>query len=346
MSVLSPNYETRNRIRAADVNDMINAVTKIYGVGTGDYGYGQTDITIPQVNVGDPVRDSEWQKMWNIIQTCMRHQGASWTDLPPIDYFERGKIIRAHTLNNNQGDMKGMIDSITNNRLRYKDRSLNEGWISATYAIPWKGILTHQFNIAFDNADHARNFFNTGGAFVFNMAFVADNKTDDHSMAWEHAVNKCVFTFDNNNYYDRALLTPALTTWVDNLTGYKVYEPYGYKDLRRNHMKIEVKRDATTAAALNGANGSILTFKISWIDTYTSGDTTTDFITGTMTSSIDMYVGDKILNIRLPTKQGRGNTAISITPARGDEQQGGSTLVSNNCRVRSFVATHDIINCP
>lgn len=340
MTDLAPNYETSNRIRASDVNDMITSIMNIYGNGFGDYGYGQTDISIPLVKVGDPVKDTEWQNMWKAIYTSMLHQGAAWTDLPPIDYFEKGKRIRAHTLNNNQGDLKGMIESIVNNRLRYKDRSFHDGWINATYTAPWKGILTHQFNIAFDNGDHARHFFNTGGAIIFNTSFSANNKNDDQAMAWEHCINNCSYTFDQTDYYNRATLTPALTVWLNKLVGYKVYEPNSYKDLRKNHFQIEVKRDTHTD---NGANGSILTFKLSWVDTYVhpSGDN----ILGTIISKVDLYIGDKVLKIKLPKYQGRGVSAISIAPARGDEQET-PTIINNQCNNKQYLSTHEIVNCP
>ena len=340
MSDIAPNYETKHKILAADVNDMINSIMNVYGTGYGDYGYGQTDITIPLVNPGDKVRDSEWQNMWKAVRQSMLHQGASWTDLPPLDYFEKGKRIRAHTLNNNQGDLKGMIESVVNNRLRYKDRSYIDGWINVNYTAPWTGILTHQFNVAFDDANHARYFFNTGGSIVFNTSFSADNKNDDQAMAWEHCINNCSYTFDKDDYYNRATLTTALTVWINNIVGYKVYEPNAYKDLRKNHFQIEVKRDVHTE---NGANGSILTFKLSWVDTYVhpAGDS----IIGTLISKIDLYVGNKVLSVKLPKYQGRGVSSINIIPARGDEQSS-STPINTQCNVKTYLSTHEIVNCP
>ena len=76
-------YSSGHIILAADVNAFITTVNNVYGVGSGDRGYGQTAISQSTLTAPAPILSSQWNNLLTMITTCGSHQGTGLEQLPP-----------------------------------------------------------------------------------------------------------------------------------------------------------------------------------------------------------------------------------------------------------------------
>ena len=108
-------YEKGQLINANDFNSFKNDVLNIYGIGNGNKGYGQTNITIPTISSGDLIGfNDEWKALRNVIDICLDHQGIPDTLLPPETTFNTGNLVIAHeqdSPSNNSYDFQNIIDN-------------------------------------------------------------------------------------------------------------------------------------------------------------------------------------------------------------------------------------------
>src|SRR5687768_15611925 len=88
-------YATGQLIQISDFNSLRTSVDQIYGVGNGEFGYGQTAIAMPSpVTTADLVRSSQWKPTRDIMQVCANHQGTA-VALPVNPELHLNSIIKA-----------------------------------------------------------------------------------------------------------------------------------------------------------------------------------------------------------------------------------------------------------
>jgi hypothetical protein len=165
-------YAQTGLIQASDYNSFIggNAGAKVsgqlatvWGRGRGDSGYGQ--ITPANVVVSNTVTATQWSDFFNYLNRMRRHQDAGAnivTTLPvagdTITFYTQvsGNLTTGFTNRNNYSAVGTTITG-TNANVSY----------SATTSALYTVNVTR--TVSFASPDAARFFFNAGGAVVFNV---------------------------------------------------------------------------------------------------------------------------------------------------------------------------------
>ena len=130
---------------ASDTND-------VWGSGSGDYGYGQSN-TVSSVSAGSTITATQWATLLSRITSAANHQGSSITS---ISSPSAGNTISAYTA------LSGNITTIRNNRRNYAANG-TDATSTATRSTGWftNCIFTHTFS--FGNTTKLRYFSNAGG---------------------------------------------------------------------------------------------------------------------------------------------------------------------------------------
>ena len=150
-------------ISAARYNTMQSKVAVVVGTGSGTFGYGQA-LASGQVTAStDIVRATHMQKLKTDITTAYFHQNnaaPTLTDVATDDDITDAVYVQ----------YSNVVDNIYNNRLTYDIAQVTspESKKSSVRNTVWGGsgdpqTIVHQVDIEFNNADHLRHFFNSGG---------------------------------------------------------------------------------------------------------------------------------------------------------------------------------------
>ena len=157
----------------AAVNHTVENVNTLWGVGTGDKGYGQTTLpTLTPVLAGDPVRGpSSWEIMRLRLNSMLTHQNNTTTGIATI---ATGDTVAYQSL------FASKLTTATTNRLLANANASDitgtaptaDSWNTAT---PTTRQITR--TATFGSADQARYFFNAGGKLILTCTAVNTGAT-------------------------------------------------------------------------------------------------------------------------------------------------------------------------
>jgi hypothetical protein len=161
-------YVKGDTISAADFNTFLSTAQNVYGVGSGDRGYGQTGVTQSSVTQGSTINSSHWTNLRSIVAACAAHQGTSTTLLPLSTLLQTGNTVFAHEADaptSNAYDLNSVVAAIDTNRLTTVagDMTLASSAHTITRASSWSTSITATFTVTWASENAARYFFNTGG---------------------------------------------------------------------------------------------------------------------------------------------------------------------------------------
>lgn len=145
----------------SSVNHGVANINTVWGVGSGDKGYGQSS-TLSTVAATNSVTATQWSTMIARLNSILTHQSGS------------GSGISAPTAGNTITFLSTLSSNTTtsfNNRLNFSSNgtdatatgSVNSSWTTNGTA------LTVTRTATFGSADQARYFFNTGGKLIVNF---------------------------------------------------------------------------------------------------------------------------------------------------------------------------------
>jgi hypothetical protein len=164
-------FATGNAAGTGD-NSVANLNT-VWGTGTGDKGYGQTD-TVSAVSAGSTITATQWATLLTRIASAANHQGTSIT---AISNPNAGDTISAYAA------LSSNITAITNGRLDAagsgSDLTTNG---TTTTTSTWDVSAVTTKTITFADADSLRYFFNAGG--MIRMSFSLTGGSDSKSTEW------------------------------------------------------------------------------------------------------------------------------------------------------------------
>lgn len=157
-------YATSGLIQASDYNGFINSnlenINSIWSTGSGDRGYGQTQISA--VAVDEVILSATQLGIVGSVTSMASHQGttiASWTNPTPVN---GSPILYESNLSSN-------ITATTTNRLNAVAQA-SSSTTTATTVSTWLNTLTYTFTVTFAGNNQARYFFNAGGQIAFNFS--------------------------------------------------------------------------------------------------------------------------------------------------------------------------------
>lgn len=156
-------------ITAARYNNAQGRVASVLGNGSGDQGYGQT-VTSSQVNSNLKVTASDINNLYTDLKAIRVHQtGGVPNSIAQVDI---GDTIGDETSDGNTlkgfADYESFISLIESDAERFKLSSTQSSddidVKVAQRRNQWTAPIKCEFQLTFNNADHRRHFFNSGGS--------------------------------------------------------------------------------------------------------------------------------------------------------------------------------------
>lgn len=246
-------------------------VAAIYGIGFGQRGYGQIDVTLPNVATSNLAGTTEWTALRTAIENAADHQGTSTALLPPANLLETGDLIVAHDGITDTYNLPQMIINIDNvaNRFNIASSSLSTS-SSITYGSAWSIGISVTVTATFSSEDVARYFFNSGGILRIDLDHPAGGAQNN---AWNTILNNYVGTIDMD--YTQTTKTgskgSAVAFGYYDLTGsfQTIYDGSNIGDAPYSTNDVLIEARATSIIGLHGGNGSAVEFRITLSDEHT-----------------------------------------------------------------------------
>jgi hypothetical protein len=170
-------FATGNAAGTGD-NDVAN-INTVWGVGTGDKGYGQT-TTVDAVSAGSTITATQWATLLTRMTSIANHQDTSIT---AISNPNAGDTIEAYAA------LSANITSIFNNR---NNAAANGSDITTNgttqTSSTWDVRAVTTKTVTFGSADELRYFFNAGG--MIRMSFSLTGGSDAKSQEWADLLTK------------------------------------------------------------------------------------------------------------------------------------------------------------
>ena len=169
--ILDDHYNTFATGSAAGTATDSANVNNVWGVGSGDRGYGQS-TTLSAVSAGTAVTATQWATMLSRISSMASHQGTSIT---AITSPTAGNTISAYTA------LSSNITAIYNGRLNHAAFGTTST-TNTTGTSSWTASTVHTITVTFASANARRYFFNAGGELRIDTAIsggTADGKYNE-----------------------------------------------------------------------------------------------------------------------------------------------------------------------
>jgi len=173
-------YQQGDTITANDYNTFIGDINTVIGTGSGDSGYGLTEIST--VAQGATISAAQWNSLLSGLQKAANHQGSTITNASNT-VSTGGNIL---PLSNLATD----ITTISTNRLTAAGGNLSTGitGTSSTRTTAWTGQIIHAFTVTFASENAARHFFNSGGAITMAFSRSGGSSTDQNT-SWTNLLS-------------------------------------------------------------------------------------------------------------------------------------------------------------
>lgn len=200
-------------VSASRHNDLVQRITKVLGNGEGTFGYGQGSgygsspssfevSSNPNSNTNIVTADAMNEIYSDMVRARVHQIGTEPDEIAEI--IANANIIaesesfivddRGISLIDENGNKKGFIDfeslmqSIENDRfLMSPNQASLEPGVSSTRTAAWNETLVHEFEVEFENENHRRHFFNSGGEIRISASL--SNFNSDKSLSWNNFFN-------------------------------------------------------------------------------------------------------------------------------------------------------------
>jgi len=327
-------------ITANRINELQTRIANILGTGSGQSGYGQT-LASSQVSTTDIVDADHLNNMYADLIRMRIHQVGTFSNLTNVD--ENLNVIAEETsyFVNNSGQQSADPEGTYNGILDYErlmssieaDKFLIdttqakiEDVLSSARSVSWNDSIYHEFSVTFQDENHRRHFFNSGGQIRFS-ATNTGTSLSDKGTSWKTLCEQVgIVKF---NYNSTASLSGngqgsnignyGLTTTYQTIYTYTT----GTGTYAGNFYKI--------SAYSNGTNK--IYFKVEFND-FASGDFDVN-VDGTLTSKIQHYISTDRVIIAAPeytTEKGLNEFAESqsfrLSADKTVVNEGGSVAVT------------------
>ena len=166
-------YQQGDVITATDYNNFVANVNAVIGTGTGDKGYGLSEVST--VSAGGTIQASDWNSLLSGLQKGANHQGTTLTNASNT-VSTGGNIV---PLSNLEAD----ITLIDTNRLNAAGANMSTGvaGVTSTRTTQWNTSVTHTFTVTYASANAARHFFNSGGKIKMAFARSGGSSTNQNT---------------------------------------------------------------------------------------------------------------------------------------------------------------------
>lgn len=262
-------------ISASDYTTIRNKIVRVVGTGDGNRGYGQA-IQSSGVISGNTITKAQWDALrWDIYNALFHQTGTT----PAVIQIAANSVIRYGASNPNT-QYNTLSDQADTNRFDLGTGQFStEAGTSASRTTSWASQLSSTVTVTFSTAEQARFFFNSGGKIRFTSSRTGGAATDQNA-SWSSLLSSVgtqafAAVTPTVNFYT---LTSSYQTWYSSAP---LSSPYS-----GNTLTIEALCDVANNSV---GTARILTFRITWTDTYIDVNPSPpdDIIDGTLTLSID-----------------------------------------------------------
>jgi hypothetical protein len=265
---------TSKTISQADYNTTRNKVVSVLGVGSGNFGYGQTVLSTA-VAEGNTVSINEWGKLrYDIINAWIHLYGTA----PTLSTVALGNTVVGNAFTAPYGQYDTYSNVLVSNRMdspvasQYITRSAppaprTEVW-NTSYGTPWVSRLSALISVSWSNADAARYFFNAGGEIRFNSGRSGGSGTPQNNAWTQILINAGMVRFGG------AFPGPLNGSGVNFYTLTSTFQTYFSVDTSNPYSANVFRISARTPGVTNTlGTASAMEFLVEWVDNHvgTSG---------------------------------------------------------------------------
>lgn len=174
------------KIDKDDFNAIQEDIERILGIGSGNFGYGQSVLSSP-VTVSDTVTINEYAALRYDIINAYRHLNNSAP--ADVDDQQLGSTIKYNLVDAPINYWASVVNSIELNRLAPavvgQRRTVNHGTVQETWPGPygseWTDALYATITVEFTNSEQARYFFNSGGSIDITSSRTGGSSTTQNT---------------------------------------------------------------------------------------------------------------------------------------------------------------------
>lgn len=184
-----------SNILASDYNTIQAGVANILGVGSSNYGYGQS-LSSSQVSLGSTITATQWANLKVDILNCANHQGTTSTSDARITALSNLTITNNPAMTVDAVDANKFSSALTvidSNKLylgtgQFSTANLVSSTRATAWGSPTKPTVIHSFYIQWSSANAARYFWNSGGYLTFNASLSGYSSTPQNT-DWYNTLN-------------------------------------------------------------------------------------------------------------------------------------------------------------
>ena len=188
-------------ITASNYNEIQSQTAQILGIGLNKFGYGQT-LSSSQLVSSAIVDDIHMSRLKTDLTKVIAHQtgtnpvltdvieSQNITDSVYTQYADVSTTVIANKFN---------IYELTQADVEVKLTSARNSIWGVNDGAP---IITHNFKVVFDDANHRRYFFNSGGQIIFNATLISG--TGAKFDQWVGMLNTTIVKFEHNSTLDQS----------------------------------------------------------------------------------------------------------------------------------------------
>ena len=175
-------YSSGSIITASDYNAFLTSLNNIWGVGSDNFGYGQTER--PYVSNGDTVTASQWTTMINLINSLASHQATPILSMGATP--QSGDLITAlNNIDYNIGQLNARRFFAAINGTQYTNWTGTNS--KTSFTPPGFSIITFTTTVNWNTATEARYFFNAGGRIKIEFSKSSTGQQGDAD--WNNLAN-------------------------------------------------------------------------------------------------------------------------------------------------------------
>jgi hypothetical protein len=263
----------------------------VWGVGNGQFGYGQDAGAFPTVSAGDTVTATRWGTFVQRLNLALAHQSGAGAQLATGSNIGivAGATITAFA------NVATAVTTVNTNKLDFnstRGATTTGGNLDKAYTNE-AATMTHTITVTFASADQARYFFNAGGRLSLVATQLGDFEQNAKETNWRDLINAI-----GTIHLDQLTSTRTGTGETFTTNGSAI----GYWDLTAsNQTLVRITQDTSPytdnyidifarvagAAGSNGGLGTQVIFQIDYVDGSPDGGFNNG-ISGTVRNRIDI----------------------------------------------------------
>jgi hypothetical protein len=249
-------YATGGLIEATHYNNFINGsnqLNTVWGVGTGNAGYGQT--TIPTVAIGSIVTATQWATLINALNSTLTHQSGAGSGISAVTAGARVDYLSTLATNINTSYTNRLLYATSGSTTTGSTKTANPTAIADG---TFDGYALEK-TVTFSSGDAARYFFNAGGRLQWKRGTATNNDATARSgdLVTQWGALSATYTMGATDYY------ASTTTYATRLTASNSGTYTG------DFVNINTKSNGTQGSFSDA--GSVITFGIYVFNAHTNG---------------------------------------------------------------------------